>query len=405
MNQPKQSRQPKQPRQQSHHTQERRRQPREPSRPRMRLTGVLDEAVRNLATGTSHACGMALTLAFLLLLCAGADLLAVTRIQREADAFVAAGGSTTVITYTGRIDGTACDRLASLDGVIAAGATRASQTKLTFAALPSTGVPTYEATPGAIGVFRNSTTGGRAARPTTVSDVNGVWLSGEAAAPLAARAGSRLALRDERTLDVAGVYEWPDDGRQSGYSYAAVTPVPAGYGGLFDQCWVKSWPIPENIESLLRVTTVGDATGTQERPMVSQLNTSRGRTFDTTAMYRGRLTVWAPIVAGVGALLAGFVSIWRRRLELASALHCGVPKPAMVVQTLVETAVWALAATLMSVVEFTWTWMENTATDAAVLTTALLRVPAAGYAGVMTGALIGAMLIRERHLFRYFKTR
>lgn len=370
---------------------------------RMRLRGVFDEAVRNLVSGTSHACAMAVTLICLMTLCMLADLASITTIQRRADSFVASGGSTYSITFTGHIDGAACDRLASLDGVIASGAVRSEAGKLTFATLPSTGVPTYEATPGATGVFANSATTARdAVRPGSKS---GVWLSQEAAKPLDARPGDQLTLRDDRTVDVAGVYDWPDDGRQSGYSYAAVMPVPASDDEPFDQCWVKAWPVPENIESLLRVTTKGDESVTQERPTVAQLNTSQGRTFDAIAAYRGRLTVWSPLVAGVVALLIGWIAVHLRRLELASALHCGVPKSAMVVGVLVETSVWTLIAIVTCVPVAAWMWLENTDTDAMVLTDTLLRVPVAVYIGVLIGAMVRAGTIRERQLFRYFKNR
>ena len=52
-----------------------------------------------------------------------------------------------------------------------------------------------------------------------------------------------------------------------------------------------------------------------------------------------------------------------------------------------------------------WMWLENTDADAHALADTLLRVPAAAYVGVMAGALLGACLIRERSLFRYFKNR
>ena len=382
---------------------------------RMRLRGVLDEAWRNLASGTSHACALAMALACLMLLCAGADLASVTSIQRETDEYVASGGSTYAITYEGRIDGAACDRLASLDGVLAAGATRTASSKLTFAALPSTGVPTYDATPGAVAVFAYGDASARDMTSGMTSDggadaasavpADGLWLSHDAADPLRVQAGDDVDLRGGASAHVADVFDWPDDGRKSGYSYAAIAPMPLVEGETFDQCWVKAWPVPDNIESLLRIVTTGeDATG-RDRPTVSQLNTTHGQRFDAQTAYEGRITVWAPLVAGVGALLVGFLAVYIRRLELASALHCGVPKPALVTQILVETGWWAVAAMLLCSPVLAWMWLENTDGDALVLTGTLLRVPAAAYAGVMCGALLCACVIREKRLFRYFKNR
>lgn len=383
-------------------------------RPRMRLRGVLDEAVRDFASGTSHACAMAFALACLIVLCITADLASITAIQRKTDSFVSSGGSTYVITFIGHIDGAACDRLVSLDGVIAAGAIRNTSNKLTFAALPSTGVPAYEATTGAAGVFANSTTAVRrvagtagAADGTSAAGTtaDGVWLSREAAKPLGIRTGDSVTLRDDQTADVAGVYDWPDDGRQSGYSYAAIAPVPAIDGQWFDQCWVKAWPVPENLESLLRVVTVGDTSATQEHPTIVQLNTTQGRTFDAGEAFRNRLTVWAPLVAGLIALMIGWASVHLRRLELASALHCGVPKPAMAAQIMVETGAWTSAAMVFSTPLLAWLWLDNGDTDAMTLTDTLLRVPAAAYVGALVGATACAVAIRERRLFSYFKNR
>lgn len=404
------------------------------TKPRMRLAGVLGEAWRDVTSGTSHVCAITFTLVCVVLLCVGADLASITSIQRQADDFVSSGGSTFTITAEGRIDGAACDRLGSLDGVIAAGATRDTGAKLVFAALPSTGVPIQEATPSAIGVFRNSTSGARdmaradsGATGNVVSmdgagtadgaSTGGVWLSTEAAQPIGTHAGSQIALRDGRTADIAGIYDWPDDGRKSEYAYAAVTPVSvdadadgveglrAGGSGMFDQCWVKAWPVPANLESLLRTAVRANETDAREQPVVAQLNTTHGRSYDAAAAFRGRLTVWAPLVAGVVALLTGAAAVWMRRLELASSLHCGVPKAAMVTQMLVEASVWALATTVPCAPVLAWMWLGNADADAAVLADTLLRVPAAAYAGAMAGTLLCALLVRERRLFRYFKNR
>ena len=382
-------------------------------RMRMRLAGILGEAARNLATGTSHACAMALTLACVILLCVGADLMSITVIQRQTDDFVASGGSTTVIAAAGHINGAACDRLGSLDGVIAAGATRGTGTKLTFAVLPSIGVPVHEATPGAIGIFANSTTTARDAvrgngnvAAFGRSDGNGgVWLSSEAASPIGARNGAHVALRDNRTMDVAGVFDWPNDGRSGGYAYAAIAPVPAEENAMFDQCWVKSWPVPDNIDSLLRLVAISGASSTTERPTVSQLNTSHGLAFDAATAFRSRITSWTPLVAGLTALLLGALAIWTRRLELASALHCGVPKTALTLQVLIETCAWALASAILCAPSLAWMWLENTDDDVIVLTDTLLRVPTAAYVGAMAGTLLCVLFIRERSLFRYFKNR
>ncbi|MBT1170473.1 hypothetical protein [Bifidobacterium sp. SO4] len=405
------------------------------NRPRMRLAGMLGEAWRDLITGTSHACALAVGLACLMALLAGADWLTIAAIQKQTDEYVASGGSTWIMEYNNRIDGAACDRLASLDGVQAAGAVRQTDRKMTFAALPSTGVPVMEITPGAANVFMLSTTGtgwGSGAgvqaasessaatgagvsagtlAPRTSVDVagtftGGVLLSKEAAAPFAVSTGQTLALKDGRNVTVAGVFDWPDDGRKSGFSYAALTPVPADSEAAFNQCWVRAWPETENLESLLRLAGEGTATGTEaERPQIYKLNTSKGSVLDSTALFEMRLTVYAPWIALAAALVLGYIATRMRKLEMASALHCGVPKTALLMQIALETLVWAVAGVLLASPLLAWVWLENRGDEAAALTDTLLRVPVAAVVGVMLGACVAVLLTRESHLLKYFKNR
>ncbi|WP_101625352.1 ABC transporter permease [Bifidobacterium imperatoris] len=378
----------------------------------MRLTGMLGEAWRDLITGTSHACALAVGLACLITLLAGADGLTIMGIQRQTDGYVASGGSTWILEYPNHIDGAACDRLVSLDGVEAAGAVRQSDNKLVFAALPSTSVPLYDITPGAADVFMLSTTGtqwqygkSRASGNTTASR-EGALLSREAAEPFQAQSGQSLALKDGRHLDVVGVFNWPDDGRKSGFSYAALTPVPADSSVSFSQCWVRAWPQTKNIESLLRLASDGSASATTaDRPQIYKLNTTKGSELDSALLFTSRLTAFAPWIALAAALVLGFIATRIRKLEMASALHCGVPKTALITQILLETATWGIAGIILASPLLAWVWLNNTTAEAESLTDTLLRVPAAALLGVLLGAFLAVLLTRENHLLKYFKNR
>jgi hypothetical protein len=375
----------------------------------MRLAGVLGEAWRDLITGTSHACALAAGLACLIALLTGADWLTIASIQRQTDEYVASGGSTWVLEYNNHIDGQACDRLASLDGVEAAGAIRQTNEKLVFAALPSTGIPIYETTPGARKVFAMSTTGardGEKAASSSTSMPEGVMLSKEAAKPFAAHSGQSIALKDGRKVDVADVYDWPDDGRKSGFSYAALMSVPQSEDAVFNQCWVRAWPETKDLEALLRMATDRQTVdSSQERPMVSKLNTSKGSELDSTTLFSQRLTAYAPWICLAASMMLGLIATRARRLEMASALHCGVPKTALLIETELETAVWAIAAVLISSPLLAWVWLANGNAEAAALTDTLIRVPLSAIVGVMVGALLAVLLTKESHLLRYFKNR
>ncbi|PJM79796.1 hypothetical protein CUU80_01230 [Bifidobacterium scaligerum] len=378
----------------------------------MRLAGMLGEAWRDLVTGTSHACALAIGLACLIMLLAGADWLTITGIQRQTDEYVASGGSTWILEYPNHIDGAACDRLVSLDGVEAAGAVRQSDSKLVFAVLPSTSVPLYEITPGAADVFMLSATGtqwqygkARESGNTTVSR-EGALLSREAAEPFQAQAGQSLALKDGHHLDVAGVFDWPDDGRKSGFSYAALTPVPADSSVPFSQCWVRAWPQTRNLESLLRLSSDGTASATAaERPQIYKLNTTKGSELDSAALFASRLTAFVPWIALAAALALGFIATRTRKLEMASALHCGVPKTALLAQIMLETITWSIAGILLTSPLLAWVWLHDNTTEAEALTDTLLRVPIAAVLGVLAGTFLAVLLTRENHLLKYFKNR
>ncbi|WP_146192048.1 hypothetical protein [Bifidobacterium catulorum] len=379
-------------------------------KPCMRLTGMLGEAVRDLITGTTHACALAVSLACLIALLAGADWMTIAGIQRQTDEYVASGGSTWVLEYNDHIDGAACDRLASLDGVQASGAVRQTDESLVFAALPSTGVPIYETTPGALAVFALGTTGTQseygAGDLSSAPPIQGVMLSTDAAAPFRAQSGQRLALKDGRNVDVSGVFDWPEDGRKAGFSYAALAPVPAGSEDAFSQCWVRTWPQTTDIESLLRLAADNRATdSTQAPPTVSRLNTSKGAALDSAFLFSSRLTAAAPWVALVISAALGFVATRMRRLEMASALHCGVPKTALLAQIMMETLVWSLSGALLASPLPAWIWLAGSVAEASAVIGALLCVFVTAVIGALSGAAAAVLLTRESRLLRYFRNR
>ena len=141
------------------------------------------------------------------------------------------------------------------------------------------------------------------------------------------------------------------------------------------------------------------------RPTVRQLNTRFGAGLDSSALFASRTTAWLPVLAGGVALALGFVAVWTRRLELASALHCGVPKPALVLQMMLETASWTLAATVLCLplpLAVMHLWAGSAPQQIVVLT---LRPMLATALGALAGATAGVLRVRERDLFAYFKRR
>jgi hypothetical protein len=364
----------------------------------MRARSVAGEALRNLATGTTRALGLALVFVVLVGGLAVADALVLVRVWQDADAFRAAGSAVqTLSSERGAVvDGARCQGLRGADGVTSAGALRAGES-VRAANLPSSDLTVWEVTPAVLDLLAGS------ARPVRSVDVPaqggttaGVWLAADLAATLGLDAGDDLVTRDGR-VPVTGVYSWPDDGRDRLLSYAVVVPVPAL--GTFDRCWVATWPMDLDTAGLLYSATAPAA----EDLSITQLNTTRGTAYDVDARIASRPTAAAPLAAAAIGLVLGYLAVRTRRLELASALHARVPKPQLAWQQLAEAGTWLLAALVITTAAtgaaalvgspgpFVATWMT------AVMTAG------AGAAACAIGTLVGVLATRERHLFRYFK--
>lgn len=362
------------------------------------------EAWRNVVSDTARTALTAVVLTLCMALLAGADYLTITGLTAKARVWVDAGAATYILELSDGIDGAACDHLATLDGVRAAGATRQTDAKLSFATLPSTGIPVIEATPGFPGVFdaEDGTGPADGRRMEHATGGMGVLLSQTVAEQLGARAGGSQPLSDGGTMTVRDVYAYPDDGRESGYGFAAV--VPANDDQPYSACIVRTWPTPVGIEALMRTAIVTSYAG-QGRPRVAQLNTSLGRAAPSADDYRNRSTALAPWLMLALAAALGFVMTHARRLELASALHAGMPKTALITQILTEAlAAFALAG-LMVLPLFAYVALDAPAADLGAILDALVRIPAAGVAGLLPGTLAALLLTREKQLFNYFKRR
>jgi len=353
----------------------------------MRWLSVASEALRNIVTGTSRlAWGVAL-LAVLVGGPAIAEQAALLGAQHQAQQYRDSGAAIQVLS-SDAVDGGRCDALRTMPGITAAGARREAGT-VRVTAMPSRDLTVHEVTPGFIHVI---------AGPDAVPDA-GVWLPGPLADTLGAAAGTELDT-SRGPMRVAGVFPWPDDGRPAVLDSAIVAPVPAI--GSFDACWAFAWPADGAAKPYLYLAVAPGADGASA---VGALNTRLGETFDLDAVVAGRLTTLAAAVAAVLGAGIGGALVYGRRLEIASNLHAGVPRSAVVMQALLEVLACVAGAgvllagvTLAHVVAYP---------DAAVMWTwgAGMRVVGAGLAGTVLGGAIAVMGVRERHLFRFFRQR
>jgi hypothetical protein len=356
------------------------------------LREAVREAWRDVVSGVGRAGTCALVLAVLLVAVVGTRVVAVVEDVRAAATWVASGAATAVEQADGRVDGRACTALGEVDGVLGAGALRRLEEGTTVLALPGTAVPTYEASPSIAGVL--AIDGGAGS--------SGVWVSAEVAEELGVSAGATLATSDG-PVPVAGVYAWPDDGRDPDLAYALVAPVPVD-DEPFDQCQATVWPQDPSVGALLRGTVLPSAGEQDEsRPTSGQLNPRLGVTFMSDG--RADAVLLAAAAAGASGLVVGAVAVFRRRLSLASDRHVGVPVAHQVVGAVAQHAVWGVVAAMVTVAVAAVLCRGLPTGDAGPVVTEVVVLAGLAVVGAVLGAAAGVLSVRERALHRYFRSR
>lgn len=360
----------------------------------MKFTTVLSEAWRNTISGT--ACFMAVLSALAVLAAAGAvaEFKTSSDILNQAAQYQASGGNVLILNAKDGIDGKSCEQLSSLNSVQASGATR-DTVALVVSALPDTQIPSYEVTSGFSKVLQSK-------RDKTVQ---GLVVSKELATTLNLSIGNKLSLKDGRQSLIKGIYEYPDDGRTPGYSYAALEETPAQ--GTFDACWVSMWPQSSQVQDAIWSALTPSAKSDSDNSItISQLNSTQSETFDGRSLYRSRFTAYLPAIFACVGLLLGSVFIWSRRLEIASALHCGVRKSAVVLQTCFEVVIAiSLSVCLVLPIVYILGLSLIAAADFRNVFIAALQPACTLWAACLLGEVVMAVSIQEKHLFTYFKER
>lgn len=358
---------------------------------RPRMPGIVGEVGRNLVTGTARAGLFATLTAAAMILSALVLVRGVVGVSRHAHEIADAGGAVHVVEAPGAVDAGRCEALGDLQGVVGAGALRATGTPIIFQVAPGTPVTQYQATPGLLRVLG----------VPQAATIAGVAMSDQAAQVVGAYAGDRLVTTIGTTTTVSALVPYPEDGRSRELGFALLAPVPAS--GTFDACWVSVWPVGTLDESLLTypVNTTSDSAQASTR----LLNSTYGTTFDPTRAIAEQPRMLSLSLAALAGLTIGAVSVRVRRLEHASALHAGMPRVAVTAQVLLETAAWVCAAALVS--------------GTVVLGAAVLDNPdppgPARWAGMqcvlivsgtaVLGALAALASVHEGRLFAYVRSR
>lgn len=354
----------------------------------MRLPAFRREVWRNLTTGTSRAGLFASVSVIVLGLIVLAEVVTIAGLVSAGVEYRASGAAITTLTLPGRIDGRACENLNRSAGVIAAGAMReAGGVSLTV--LPGTPLDQYLSTPSFPRVLGASDRG------------RGAYFSMEVVDAV----GRRPLAIDGRLVPVRGEFPYPSDGRRAGFGWAMLSPTTEA-GGPFDECWVEVWPEREDTRQMLLTTLTPDALGADgDEPQVAQLTSRYGSEFGGAAVYEQRATRFAGTVAfALGGVLAA-IAVRLRRVEIASSLHAGAARKTLTLQHVIEVLAWSVPAAV-------WAWAAGSSTAALAAPTELAALAlrsahlAAGFAlGSVVGVVVGSLLVRERALWSYLKSR
>lgn len=358
----------------------------------MRWRAILSESWRTLLTGTSRAL---LWIPLLTLVVAGAavaDVVEAHGVTVAAREYVAHGGSVSVLSAPGRIDPRACEALARVPGVRAAGALTQTEERVILAALPAAPVPLVRVSPALPRLLGARTI-----------PAPGLLASDQVREDVPVTPGGILPTLDGE-VPVAGVFDQPEDGRSPSLGYALLAPD-AGTDP-FDQCWIDVWPQSEEIEHLVLTALTGVAPqGEAARVELRPLNPTLPARFDGRARFEERLSRFLPLVAGLVGLAVGAASVRMRRLELASNLHAGLRRGDLARIVALDTLAWLLPALVLAASIGAVTVAALGAQGEWALLVLVARPVWAAGVGTCLGAGIALALTRERHLFAWSKDR
>lgn len=434
----------------------------------MRFASIVSEAMRNISSGAAHAIIWFLALIAAGTLLGGFEALTIINQERDAvERINAAADVSAMVSPIAAIDGAACDRLIEArGGPSVSGAMREGQ-QITPRSTPGRSIGSYEVTAGMIRMLALSASGGGVAADSDIAsgditsggvaddvvsddgglseggsqsamnnitqsangvdesvdgsvsgstnsnrskssnipiaDARGVWISSTLAHDFGWSQGSMLETT-QGDIPIAGIFDWPNDGRDTRFVYSLIVPVSAD-AEPFSECWAKQWPQTDALDSLLNETAISGLATAQTLPGVTQLNKSHDRRYNAAKLYETRITRALPIVALVIGCVLGMAAVGRRRLEYAGALHCGQRKGDQVLTAMVETLVWGgLAAICVGVLLAAGCWRLSPSDPSSVFMAAV-RPLAAVLSGVLIAVPISLLCVRESSLFRLFKAR
>lgn len=298
----------------------------------MKLRDIAIEAWRNVVTAKRRS----LTLIGVLIVFTTAfglmDMSFVNQTLEASNTFRFSGASIETVKLDDSVDGKSCEALAELSGITKSGGIRARATGIEALAMPGSTIPAFEISPGferVIGAgFKNS----------------GILVSQLVADRLNIRKGDSIQTTDGDAI-VKDIYQWPEtDGRRPELSYAVLVPVTSD--ARFDECWAEAWPQSDQLAPLLLSTAIPASLA--DSPKLSQVNTSLGTRFEGAKYFSERITVFAPILAGLLSFVVLGASVVQRRLEFSGLRHFGVTRIDIQLCMLIDMAMLILVSSTVT---------------------------------------------------------
>lgn len=350
----------------------------------MRLSEVLREAWRNIASGASGPLWLAS--AFAIAMVAGVVLpaLVMSDVSRSYRGMLESGSATTIVRAIEGIDARACVALGDVTGVVGAAAIRHETSGLSVAALPRFEQTHIEVAGDLVAVL-----GGRRAAGS------GVYVSSVFAEQLGVVAGDDLALTAGNAR-IAGVFEYPDDGRHPVLGSAIVVPVPAD-DRVFTECWVTVWPPDQRHSSLFLTVLRGESPSQPAEIQILNGTAGHPRAL-STLIEESPVDLLEGGAVSVSALL-GAVWLRTRRTDLALRMHLGQGRLAQCLQSCVEaaipvTVVGAFGVVIGYLVSIRILPPEDSAWIAGVGA----ATAGAAVVAVLAGVCVASLTIRDRRL-------
>jgi uncharacterized Tic20 family protein len=317
-----------------------------------------------------------------------ADTATVRALEARAENFQAAAANVRKIQAPEQIEPATCDALTTVSTIHSSGAI-AEASPLYIDQAPNMPLTMYDSSVGfgeILGVHDPYSTG--------------VWVEAALAKALMLGPGDSLTT-SAGPLSISAVFDWPADGRDARLSYAVIQPTASRV--TFDECWTSAWPVTPDNDTIMASTARLPTTTMSAQ--VGQVNKNLGAELDANRLYRERITRHIGWVAPITMTLLGFVSVWRRRLEYAGALHAGQDRASLLLGLMIEALIWALVGGVVSLVATAAGSRLLGVTDSLAVWLGSTRIVIWSAFAAAFGAAIGGTIIRERQLFHYFRTR